>query len=110
MSAPEAAKPITKNRWERFLTSRNHGPKGDRHVDSRERLNVWPSFVGQQGFRVACREPANASPHASGLAGMMARETIPPQSRIHECNRSRLPELKQKRQQDGKCRIKCREA
>ena len=40
--------------------------------------HAWPRIAGEQGFRAACREPANASPQASGLAGMMARETIPP--------------------------------
>jgi hypothetical protein len=96
-----------------FNSCKRVGPRqeqADNNVDLRDRLNVWTCFVGEQGFRAACREPANARLPAGRRAGMMARETIPPQSRIHECNRSRLPELKQKRQQEEKCRIKCREA
>ena len=36
--------------------------------------HAWPRLAGEQGFRAAWRLPANASPQASGLAGMMARE------------------------------------
>ncbi len=65
------------------------GPRDDQADNNsglRGRLNVWPRLADS----------------------MMAREN-PPQSRIHECNRSRLPGLKQKRQR-GKTRIKRREA
>ena len=34
---------------------------------------VWPQPVGEQDFRAACHEPANAIQHAGWMAGMMAR-------------------------------------